>query len=104
MTRRNLLIALMNSTFAFACTSVAQKGSAPKTPADKFALVNENAKELLLLMDTDKDGKISKQEWMKFMGEEFDRLDKDMTGKLDKKELLQSRMSMKPLHYADLGK
>jgi hypothetical protein len=35
------------------------------------------AKSLLLLMDTDKDGRVSKQEWMSFMEAEFDRLDKD---------------------------
>ena len=45
-------------------------------PQDKTALAEANAKELLLLMDTDKTGKISKQEWMKFMEAEFDRLDK----------------------------
>jgi Ca2+-binding EF-hand superfamily protein len=45
---------------------------------------------LLLLMDTDKSGKISKQEWMKFMEAEFDRLDKDKKGQLDAKELEQS--------------
>jgi len=33
-------------------------------------------------MDTDKNGKISKQEWMKFMEAEFDRLDKNKTGEL----------------------
>jgi Ca2+-binding EF-hand superfamily protein len=42
---------------------------------------------LLLLMDTDKSGKISKQEWMTFMEAEFDRLDKDKKGELDVREL-----------------
>jgi EF hand domain-containing protein len=43
-------------------------------------------------MDTDKNGKISKEEWMKFMSDEFDRLDANHNGELDPKELLQSRM------------
>jgi EF hand domain-containing protein len=38
-------------------------------------------------MDTDKNGKISKQEWMNFMEAEFDRLDKAKNGQLDVKEL-----------------
>jgi Ca2+-binding EF-hand superfamily protein len=47
---------------------------------------------LLLLIDTDENGKISKQEWMKFMEAEFDRLDKDKKGQLDAKELEQSKL------------
>jgi hypothetical protein len=35
---------------------------------------------LLLLIDTDESGKIFKQEWLKFMEAEFDRLDKDKKG------------------------
>jgi hypothetical protein len=55
-------------------------------------------KQLLLLIDTNKSGKISKEEWMKFMEAEFDRLDKDKTGELDAKELAQSEITCKPLH------
>jgi EF hand len=48
-------------------------------------------KELLALMDTDKNGKISKQECMKFMETEFDRLDAGKKkGEIDPKGLLQS--------------
>ena len=43
-------------------------------------------------MDTDKNGKISKQECMKFMEAEFDKLDKDKNGELDAKELTQSSL------------
>ena len=50
----------------------------------------------MLLMDTDKNGKISKQEWMKFMEAEFDRLDKDKSGALSPQELLQSRVNVNP--------
>ncbi len=52
----------------------------------------------MLAMDTDKNGKISKQEWMKFMEDEFDRLDTNHNGELDVKELTQSRMRVH--HYA----
>jgi hypothetical protein len=41
-------------------------------------------------MDTDKNGRVSKQTFMKLMEEEFERLDKNKTGELDAKELNQS--------------
>jgi Ca2+-binding EF-hand superfamily protein len=87
MTRRSLLIALVSATGAMAVTDVASK------PEDKFALANEEVKELLLLLDTDKNGRISKQEWMNFMEAEFNKLDRDGNGELDPKELLQSKLS-----------
>lgn len=71
---------------------------------DKLAIATANAKQLLLLMDTDKNGKISKQEWMNFMSAEFDRLDTDKSGELDPKELLDSQVSVKHVRPADLGK
>ena len=55
-------------------------------------------------MDTDKNGKISKDEWMKFMSAEFDRLDLDTSGELDPRELLQSNVSLRHVRPADLGK
>jgi Ca2+-binding EF-hand superfamily protein len=58
----------------------------------------EYAKKLLLLMDTDKNGKVSKQEFMSFMEKEFDRLDTKKNGKLDVKEL--TKLPVRP----DLGK
>src|SRR5271156_2652103 len=67
-------------------TALAQQASAPKSQ-DKLAKAEPEVKQSLLLMDTDKKGKISKQEWMTFMEAEFDRLDKDKNGELDVKEL-----------------
>jgi hypothetical protein len=46
----------------------------------------EYAKKMLLLMDTDKNGKVSKQEFMSFMEIEFVRLDINHDGKLDVKD------------------
>jgi len=71
--------------------AVAQKAAVPK-PQDKLALGEPEVKQLLLLMDADKSGKISKEEWMKFMEAEFDRLDKDKKGQLDARELTQSKL------------
>lgn len=57
-----------------------------------LALGEDEVKELLFLMDTNKNGKISKLEFMTFMEAEFDRLDKDKSGELDPKELTESRI------------
>lgn len=92
MTRRDLLIACMSATGLALGTAVAQR-TAAVNPQDKLALADGNVKELLLLMDADQNGKISKHEWMSFMEAEFNKLDKDGNGQLDAKELLQSKIS-----------
>jgi hypothetical protein len=55
----------------------------------KIAAGTPATKQLLLLMDTDKNGKVSKQEFMSFMEAEFDKLDVNHDGELDVKELTQ---------------
>jgi EF hand len=95
-----VIVAMLIITFAIPGTSVAQK-AAPK-PQDKLALGQEQAEQLLLLIDTDKSGKISKEEWMKFMEAEFDRLDQDKKGQLDIKELTQSKL--RASHFVNVGK
>ncbi len=69
---------------------------------DKLAIGEEEVKQLLLLMDTDKNGKISKHEYMRFMEQEFDRLDVDKSGELDTKELTQSKLRVS--HFSHAGK
>jgi EF hand len=83
-----VVIAALVATGAMLGTAVAQKASATK-PQDNLALGEGEVKKLLLLMDTDNDGKVSKQEFMRFMEAEFDRLDKKKEGKLDVKEVTQ---------------
>ncbi len=94
-------IAVLVVSWAILGTAVAQKAAVPK-PQDKLALGEPEVKQLLLLIDTDKSGKISKQEWMKFMEAEFDRLDKDKKGQLDAKELAKSQLQVS--HHASVGK
>ena len=94
-------IAVLVVTWVLLGSSVAQRQAVPK-PQDKLALGEPEVKQLLLLMDTDKSGKISKEEWMKFMEAEFDRLDKDKKGQLDAKELEQSKL--RASHPVNVGK
>jgi len=96
-----LVLAVLVATWATLGTAVAQRASVPK-PQDKLALGEPEVKQLLLLMDTDKNGKITKQEWMKFMEAEFDRLDKDKSGDLDANDLRQSQLRVS--HFTSVGK
>jgi EF hand len=92
MKSRDLLIALMGSTFALSAAAIAETATACPMQPDKLTIATENAKQLMLLMDTDKNGKISKSEWIEFMSAEFDLLDVDnRSGELDPHQLLQSQ-------------
>ena len=50
--------------------------------------------QLLVLMETDPAGKVTKAEFMRYMEAEFDKLDKNKDGALDVKELTQSQYSV----------
>jgi Ca2+-binding EF-hand superfamily protein len=83
------------SILASACLGVSSVGVArANTPQQIDAGLTE-VKQLLLLMDTDKNGKVSKQEFMNFMSKEFDRLDVNHDGELDVKEL--SGLRVRPI-------
>ena len=92
-----LCIALLGGAlgvYAFAGSNPAQTKTASPKQLDRIALATENAKNIMLLMDTNKNGKISKAEWTKFMSTEFDRLDTDKSGYLDLKELLKTNITV----------
>ena len=64
------------------------------TPQSQPVAAGEfEAKKLLILMDADKSGTVSKKEYMDFMEAEFDRLDTNKDGVLDVKELEQSQLT-----------
>jgi len=94
---------LVTASFAFllAGSATAQKASTPKSP-DVAVIAQPHVTQLLLLMDTDKTGKISKDEWIKFMAAEFDRLDKTKAGELNLRELKESEA--RPTRIAAVGK
>jgi Ca2+-binding EF-hand superfamily protein len=104
MNRRNVMTAMVTGTAALAGRVFAQDTANVPVRPNTGAIAEENVKQLLLLMDTDKNGKISKDEWMKFMAAEFDRLDTDHSGELDRSELLKSRMVMRHVSSETQGK
>jgi Ca2+-binding EF-hand superfamily protein len=73
---------LISAAWVFALT-----GSLVAKTNDKQTAAHEEVKRLLLMMDTDQNGKVSKKEFMSFMDAEFDRLDTDKSGELDLQEL-----------------
>ena len=80
---------LASCWLAFQAATAQTKANVPK-PQNTRLLGEGAVQQLLLLMEPDKNGKISRQAWMTFMAEEFDRLDKDKKGELDAEELRRS--------------
>lgn len=92
-----VVIAVLVATVTMIGTAAAQKASVPK-PQNKLAMAEDGVKQLLSLINTDRNGMVSKQEFMKFMEAEFERLDKDKKGELNVKELMQSTLTAS--HFA----
>jgi Ca2+-binding EF-hand superfamily protein len=79
---------------AAAClATAAQDTGVQSAKREKSIAAGEaEAKQMLVLMDSDRNGKVSRQEFMAFMQAEFDRLDVNKDGELDVKELTQARV------------
>ena len=93
MTRRNPLTAIRLLAVIIAAYTVAlsfaQKANVP-IRQDVVALLQPKVIEVLFLMDADRNGKISKKDFMNRMEAVFDRLDKDRHGELDPRQFRQS--------------
>jgi hypothetical protein len=89
-TRTNTVLVVMIVAVLIAAGAALGTSQAADKPKDKLTIGEADVKQLLLLMDADQNGKISREEYMRFMEAEFDRLDKDKNGELDVKELTQS--------------
>ena len=87
---------------AFTTGPFALNRAAAPAREDRQRLKEDEVNLLFFLMDTNKNGKISKQEWMTFMSGEFDRLDTDKSGDLDPKELAQ--LSLRRSNFSSTGK
>ena len=97
MTKR-IFLAVATWLMLIAAGSVVAQDSDPKAEAQKekkLAAGEREAKKMLLLMDTDKSGKVSQQEFMSFMEAEFQRMDINKDGELDVKELTDSRVQVR---------
>jgi hypothetical protein len=92
-----LLIALLFAAGAF----VGDKAAVPERQSEK-TLTGGDVKLIFSLMDTNKDGKISKQEWTSFMRSVFDRLDTGKTGEITPQEL--SQLKWQAGTFASTGK
>jgi len=102
-TRFILFVALIALLLALTTTRkpvFAQDTASVPKPQDYVTLGEADARRLLLLIGPNKDGKITKQAWMKFMSAEFDRLDTNKSGSLDVKELAVSRLQAAPFSSA----
>jgi len=97
-------VAVLLAAGAVAPTAITGQSSSTNAPAKekKVAAGEREAKKLLLLMDKDQNGKVSKQEFMQFMNAEFERLDTNKNGDLDVKELTKSKVRVS--HFASGGK
>jgi hypothetical protein len=81
-----LVVAGLIAAGCFAGT--ANAGDAPSAAdSRKLEVGLSPTVRLLQLMDTDKNGKVSKEEFMRFMEAEFDFADKNKDKELDPKEL-----------------
>jgi hypothetical protein len=78
---------------AAAGLGIAQNAPDAKQKEQKLEAGEVEAKRLLLLMDHDQSGKVSRDEFMSFMAAEFARLDVNKDGELDVKELTQTRLT-----------
>jgi hypothetical protein len=89
-----VLLVIVGAFLVMPDITPAQKNSVPNWQ-EKLAMGEGHAKQLLLLIGTDINGKImnhkiTKQEWLTFMGAEFDRLDLNKNGEIDLAELEQA--------------
>lgn len=101
VTSIGLALAIWLAVTALRSAANPQKSSVPKQQGN-LALGEDEVRRLVLLIAPNERGKITKQEWMKFMEAEFDRLDKDNSGELDAEELARSRVRVSP--FAKSGK
>ena len=99
--KSKLVIIILLFAVQFASAPLAQNRAAAAS-GDRQRLKGDEVNLLFFLMDTDKNGKISKQEWMTFMSAEFDRLDTNKSGDLDPKELAQ--LSLRRSNFSSTGK
>ena len=103
MSKWAIPVALLVLTVTIGKFAFGQKDEITRRP-DPVTLAIQYAKGIVFLMDTDKQGKITKEAWMKFMAAEFDKLDTDRCGTLDPEKMQKANEPLKHPHFSDLGK
>jgi hypothetical protein len=85
------------ATIALMAVSLIALSGAPASAFSETTLSKgeRDARHLMHLMDKDHNGQVSKAEFMQFMEQEFDRLDRDRSGQLNSEEF-----SRTGLHYS----
>lgn len=80
------------ATIALMAVSLIALNCAPASAFSDTTLTKgeRDARHLLHLMDRDHNGQVSKGEFMQFMEQEFDRVDRDRSGQLTAEELARS--------------
>ncbi len=100
---KRMKVALGIAALAATCI-IPANGAESKQPTprlqDKTALRQEAVQQLLPLVANIEDRTISKQDWLKQMEAEFDRLDREKSGVLNVKQISQGS----PRRPYDLGK
>jgi len=96
-----VVVVALAATVAMPGNAAEPRQVAPKQE-DKQTLRADHVRQLLVLMDTDTSGKVSKQEWMGYLAAEFDRLDRDKSGMLDIRTVVPATLHARP--FAAMGK
>jgi EF hand domain-containing protein len=107
-TMSKLFKAIFTSALSLATGSIVSTAAAADAPAadssSKRATALTPLAQLVQLMDTNKDGKVSKEEFMKFMESEFDYADRQKTGQLDPGQLKHLVFQVNHPYSPRLGK
>lgn len=85
MSRNRIRLLIVAAVAGLAGAAIASPKLDPMTAGLKQTV------QLLVLMETNHSGVVTKAEFMRFMEAEFDRLDKNKDGALDVKELTQTQ-------------
>jgi hypothetical protein len=92
-----LAVAGLLATGTIAGTAFAQKQAVPK-PLDRIALGDDQTQQVSVsfVFDVDKNGQISRQDWLRLMATEFDKLDTNKSGQINAAQLTQSQAGVTP--------
>jgi Ca2+-binding EF-hand superfamily protein len=81
------IIALVGMSLVVGTVSTAALAASKRTDAT----AESDVRNLLLLMDKDKNGTVSKDEFLQYLSQAFDRLDVNKSGQLERNELTRAK-------------